>query len=66
MGFHTRKDLPAKTVNAPIYSTFKNIVISVDTHLKSFVVACIYRTSLPSEDLKNCHPVSGLCAMSIG
>ena len=42
--FLTRKDLPTKTVDAPTYSTFKNIVISIVTHSKSFVVACVYYT----------------------
>ena len=44
MGFCTRKYLPAKTVVAPTYSTFKNIAVSIVTHSKSFVVACIYHT----------------------
>ena len=35
---------PAKTVDAPTHSTFENIVISIVTHSKSFVVACVYRT----------------------
>ena len=40
--FLTRKDLSTKTVDAPTYSTFKNNVISVITHSKSFIVACVY------------------------
>ena len=32
MGFLTRKDLPAKTADAPTHSTFENIVISIVTH----------------------------------
>ena len=43
VGLLTRKDLTAKTVDAPKYSTFVNIVISVVTHSKSFVVACMYQ-----------------------
>ena len=41
MGFLTRKNLPAWTVDAPTHSTFENIVISIVTHSKSFVVACV-------------------------
>ena len=44
VGFLTKKNLPAKTVDAPTHSTFENIVISIVTHSKSFVVACVYRT----------------------
>ena len=44
VGFLTRKNLPAKTVDAPTHFTFENIVISIVTHSKSFVVACVYRT----------------------
>ena len=40
----TRKNLPAKTVDSPTHSTFENIVISIGTCSKSFVVACVYRT----------------------
>ena len=40
VGFFTRKVLRARTVDAT-YSTFNNIVISVVTHSKSFVVACV-------------------------
>ena len=44
VGFVTRKDLSAKTVDSPTHSTFENIVISIVTHLKLFVVTCVYRT----------------------
>ena len=44
VGFLTRKELPTKVVDAPTYSTFENIVISVSTISKSFVVACVYHT----------------------
>ena len=44
VGFLTRKDFSAKTVDAPTHSTIKNIVISIVTHSKSFVVACVYHT----------------------
>ena len=44
VGFLTKKDLPAKAVDAPTYSTLENIVISIVTHSKSFVRVCIYRT----------------------
>ena len=40
----TRKDLPVptKVVDTSAYSTFKNIVISVVTLSKSFVVVCVH------------------------
>ena len=45
VGFLTRKDLPAKTVDMcqhiPLSQKF---VISIVTHSRSFVVACVYRT----------------------
>ena len=41
VGFLTRKELSIKVVAAPTYSTFENIVISVSTISKSFVVACV-------------------------
>ena len=44
VGFHTRKILPAKTVDVPTHSTFKNIVKTIVTHSKSFVVVCVYHT----------------------
>ena len=44
VGFLTRKNLPAKTVDAPTHSTFKSIAISIVTHSKLFVVACVYCT----------------------
>ena len=44
VGFLYKKDLSAKTVDAPTHSTFENILISIVTHSKSFVVACVYRT----------------------
>ena len=42
--FLTSKDLPGETVGAPTCSTFKNIFISIVTHSKLFVVACVYCT----------------------
>ena len=44
VGFLSRKDLTAKTVDAPTHSTFENIIISIVTHSKSFVVACVYHS----------------------
>ena len=44
MGFLIRKDLPAKIIDASTHSNFENIVISIFTHLKLFVVACVYHT----------------------
>ena len=44
MDFLTKKELPTKLVDAPTYSTFENVVTSVATLSKSFVVACVYRT----------------------
>ena len=44
VGFLTKKELPTKVVDAPTYSTFENVVTSVDILSKSFVVACVYRT----------------------
>ena len=44
VGFLTKKELPTKVVDAPTYSTFENVVTSVATVSKSFVVACVYRT----------------------
>ena len=44
VGFLTKKELPTKVVDAPTYSTFENVVTSVATLSKSFVVACVYRT----------------------
>ena len=41
MGLITWKDLTAKIVDAPTYSTFDKIVISIATHSESFVVACV-------------------------
>ena len=37
-------NLPSKSVDAPAYYTFENIVISTVTHSKSLVVAYIYHT----------------------
>ena len=42
--FLTRKNLPAKTVDEATHSSFENIVISIVTHSKSIVVACVYST----------------------
>ena len=44
VGFFTRGDLPPKTADAPTYSTFINIVISVAIPSKSFVVVFVYHT----------------------
>ena len=44
VGFLTKKELPTKVVHAPTYSTFENVVTSVATLSKSFVVAYVYHT----------------------
>ena len=44
VGILTGKELPTKIVDALTFSTFENIVISVATLSKSFVIAYVYRT----------------------
>ena len=71
VGFFTRKDLPAKSVDAPTYSTFEDIVISIVTHSKSFVEACIYCTpssfssAFPDDFLFFCGVLSSLTSCFI-
>ena len=44
VGFFTRNEIPAKSVDLPTYHTFKNIVVIVVSHSKPFTVAFDYCT----------------------
>ena len=44
VGFLTKKELLTKVADAATYLTFENVVTSVATLSKYFVVACVYHT----------------------